>query len=68
MVKEIKAYPILKGVRGRKRADIDTIVKILLDLSKFVTEHPKVKEVDLNPIMVYDKGAKVVDASMILSK
>jgi hypothetical protein len=31
-----------------------------------VTEHPEIKELDLNPIMVYEKGAKAVDARIIL--
>jgi hypothetical protein len=29
-------------------------------------EHSVVKELDLNPVMVYEKGAKVVDARIIL--
>jgi len=66
MVTEIKAYPLLKGYRNLPPADIETIVEILLSTSKLVMDHPEIRELDLNPIMVYEKGAKTVDARIIL--
>ena len=66
MITEVKAYPILKGYRGQPPADIDAIVSILLSTSKLVMAHQEIKELDLNPIMVYEKGAKTVDARIIL--
>ncbi len=66
MITEVKAYPLLKGYRNQPPADIDAIVKILLNTSKLVMEHQEIKELDLNPIMVYKKGAKTVDARIIL--
>jgi acyl-CoA synthetase (NDP forming) len=41
-------------------------VQILLKTSRLVMEHQEIKELDLNPIMVYEKGAKTVDARIIL--
>jgi acetyl-CoA synthetase (ADP-forming) len=66
MIAEVKAYPLLKGYRNTPPADIDAIVKILLNTSRLVMEHQEIKELDLNPIMVYEKGAKTVDARIIL--
>jgi len=66
MIAEVKAYPILKGYRGQPPADIDAIVQILLNTSRLVMDYPEIKELDLNPIMVYEKGAKTVDARIIL--
>ena len=66
MITEVKAYPLLKGYRGQPPGDIDTIARILLNTSRLVTDHPEIKELDLNPIMVYEKGAKTVDARIIL--
>jgi len=66
MITEVKAYPILRGYRGQPPADIDAIVNILLNTSKLVMDHQEIKELDLNPIMVYEKGAKTVDARIIL--
>jgi acyl-CoA synthetase (NDP forming) len=66
MITEVKAYPLLKGYRNIPPADIDSIAKILLNTSKLVMQHEEIKELDLNPIMVYEKGAKTVDARIIL--
>jgi len=66
MITEVKAYPVLKGYRGQPPADINAIVKILLNTSKLVMDHQEIKELDLNPIIVYEKGAKTVDARIIL--
>jgi len=66
MITEVKAYPLLTGYRNLPLADIDAIIKILLNTSKLVLEHQDIKELDLNPIMVYEKGAKTVDARIIL--
>jgi acyl-CoA synthetase (NDP forming) len=66
MIGEVKAYQLLKGYRGMPPADIEAIVQILLNTSRLVSEHPEIKELDLNPIMVYEKGAKTVDARIIL--
>lgn len=66
MIGEVKAYPLLKGYRNMPPADTEAIAKILFNTSRLVTDHQEIKELDLNPIMVYKKGAKTVDARMIL--
>ena len=66
MITEVKAYPILKGYRNQPPADIDTIIQILINTSRLVMDHQEIKELDLNPIIVYEKGAKTVDARIIL--
>ncbi|HUT17147.1 MAG TPA: acetate--CoA ligase family protein [Acidobacteriota bacterium] len=66
MVTKVKAYPLLKGYRNTPPADIDAIVNILLNTSKLVMDYPEIKELDLNPIMAYENGAKTVDARIIL--
>lgn len=68
MIEEIKAYPILNGFRGRPKADVDTLVDILLKTSKLALDFPEIDQMDLNPIIVYEKGkgCAVVDARIIL--
>jgi len=66
MITEVKAYPILKGYRNQPPADINAITQILVNTSRLVMDHQEIKELDLNPIMVYEKGAKTVDARIIL--
>jgi len=65
MVREIKAYKILEGVRGMPPADQETILDILMKTSEMLVECPEIKELDMNPILVYEKGAKIVDARVI---
>jgi acetyl-CoA synthetase (ADP-forming) len=66
MIAEVRANPILRGYRGQPPADVEAVVKILLNTSRLVMEHQEIKELDLNPIMVYEEGAKTVDARIIL--
>jgi acyl-CoA synthetase (NDP forming) len=66
MITQLKAYPLLNGYRGSAPADLDALVTILCNVSRLVMEHPEIKELDLNPVMAYAKGAKTVDARIIL--
>jgi len=66
MVTKVKAYPLLKGYRNTPPVDIDAIIDTLLGTSKLIMDYPEIMELDLNPIMAYEKGAKTVDARIIL--
>jgi acetyl-CoA synthetase (ADP-forming) len=66
MVKEIKAYKILEGVRGYPKVCLDAIVKIILSTSDMMMDYPEIKELDLNPILMYEDRAIIVDARVIL--
>ena len=66
MVEEIKGYKILTGIRGEKPSDIAAIKNILVRLSEIVIDNPQIKEIDLNPVIVHEKGASIVDSRVIL--
>ena len=66
MVKEIKGYKILTGIRGEKPKDIEAIKDILARLSEVVIDNPEIKEIDLNPVIVHEKGASIVDSRVII--
>jgi len=66
MITEIRAYPVLTGVRGQSPKDIESIVDALLKVSHMVEENPQIRELDLNPIFVYEKGLSVIDARIVL--
>jgi acyl-CoA synthetase (NDP forming) len=66
MITQLKAYPLLKGFRNSPPADIDALISILLSTSRLVMENPEIKELDLNPVLAYQSGAKTVDARIIL--
>ena len=64
MIRAIKGYPVLEGVRGEKAADIEALVEMLMRLSQLATDFPQIDELDLNPVFALEKGkgALVVDA------
>jgi acetate---CoA ligase (ADP-forming) subunit beta len=66
MITQLKAFPLLNGYRNTPLADLDALVRIICNVSRLVMEQPEIKELDLNPIMAYPKGAKAVDARIIL--
>lgn len=66
MISEIKAYPVLKGYRSQPPSDLNAIAEVIFDTSRLVMKHEEISELDLNPVMVYEKGAKTVDARIIL--
>jgi acetyl-CoA synthetase (ADP-forming) len=68
MIQEIKGYPILTGIRGQKASDVTALENILLQVSKLVMDYPVINQLDLNPVFSYPKGAKCVDARIILEE
>jgi acetate---CoA ligase (ADP-forming) subunit beta len=66
MVVGVKAFPLLNGYRSTPPADVKAIVGVLMSVSKLVMDHPEIKELDLNPVLAYEKGTKTVDARIIL--
>ncbi|MFV2067564.1 MAG: acetate--CoA ligase family protein, partial [Pirellulales bacterium] len=70
MIHEIRSIKLLEGVRGEPPSDLTAVADCLLRLSQFVTDHPGIRELDINPLLVYSrgKGAMVADARIILSE
>ena len=66
MIREIKAYPALSGYRGSKALDIEQIVKTVIIISDLITNISTIKEVELNPLLAYEKDVMAVDAKVIL--
>ena len=66
MIREIKGFPILQGVRGRRPADLEALSDLLLKVSRIAEENPEIAEMDLNPVLVYETGLQVVDARVLL--
>ncbi|MDD3894829.1 MAG: acetate--CoA ligase family protein [Syntrophomonadaceae bacterium] len=69
MIKEIKGYPLLKGVRGKQPSDIEALVEVIMKVSAMVTElGDHIEELDINPLVVYPAktGVKAADAMIVL--
>jgi len=67
MIESIKAYSLLKGIRGEKPSDISSIEDCIKRLSQLSVELDSIQEIDINPLIVYEKGCKVVHARIIIS-
>lgn len=61
MLRGIRGYPLLAGVRGQKPRDQKALIAVMKAVSKLVSEHPEIDQIDLNPVLVYEKGLSVVD-------
>ena len=68
MVEEIKGYPLLTGIRGKSAKDIDALCDLLVKVSKLAQANEEIREMDLNPVFVMDKGAIIVDARIIMEE
>lgn len=66
MIQDVKAFPMLQGVRGKRSADLQALTDLLLKVSKIAEENVEIAEMDLNPIIVYEKGLSVVDVRVLL--
>jgi acetyl coenzyme A synthetase (ADP forming)-like protein len=64
MVSELKTYPALTGYRGAAPRDVDALVDVILRAGTLVDDLPEVRELDLNPVVVHETGATIVDARM----
>jgi len=68
MVRSVKAYQLLEGWRGSKRADIESIEELILRISAMVEDNPQILEMDLNPVKVLPEGDAylVVDGRILV--
>jgi len=62
MIRELKTYPLLNGFRGAPVADVGALQEGLLRLSAMVEDLPQIVELDLNPFVVHENGASILDA------
>lgn len=69
MIREIRSYPLLEGVRGEPPADHAALVDALCRVSQLVTDFPEIAELDINPLVVYEegRGAVALDMRLVLS-
>jgi len=67
MIEETRGARLLQGVRGGRPADVAALRRLLVQVSGLVTRHPEIDEMDLNPVIVHEKGLTVVDTRIVLS-
>jgi acetyl-CoA synthetase (ADP-forming) len=67
MVAEIRGTRVLEGIRGKKPSDVQAVRDLLLRISDLVARHPEIEEMDLNPVIVHEKGLTVADSRVVVS-
>ena len=67
MMQEIKARKILDAVRGMPAADLDRLAEILIKMGNIGLEEESIKEIDINPLILWDSQPVAVDALVVLN-
>jgi acyl-CoA synthetase (NDP forming) len=66
LVRETRSFKLLEGIRGQKPRDIEAVIDCLMKTAAVVEENPEIGEIDINPFMVFERGAMVLDARILL--
>ncbi|MEW5869382.1 MAG: bifunctional acetate--CoA ligase family protein/GNAT family N-acetyltransferase [Chloroflexota bacterium] len=66
MMERTNVYTALKGVRGRKPVDLDSLEQLVVRFSNLIAEHHWVKELDINPLLVSSDRVLALDARVVL--
>ncbi len=66
MMEQTKIYKALQGVRGRKPVDLNALEQLLVRFSRLVIEQPRIREIDINPLIVSPQQVLALDARVVL--
>jgi acyl-CoA synthetase (NDP forming) len=70
MMRQIRGYRLLEGVRGAPPSDVEACQDCILRLSQMMSDHAEIQEFDINPLILYPRGsgAAVADGRMVLRR
>lgn len=68
MIKSLKSYKILEGVRGQEGVNIEAFADVIVRLSILCKVAPEIAEMDINPLLGNSKGVTAVDARIRIEK
>ena len=66
MMEQTRIFKALKGVRGRKPVDIEALEELLVRFSQLVVEQPRIKEIDINPLLASPERLLALDARVVV--
>ncbi len=67
MIQQIRGGKILEGFRGQPPRDVEAIAECIERLSQLAMDLEEVEELDVNPLLAFEKGCKAMDARVIIS-
>jgi len=62
MIRSIRGFPLLEGVRGEAASDLATLAETIQRVSQLVGDHDRIRELDMNPFLAFPSGGMAVDA------
>ncbi|MDY6789628.1 MAG: acetate--CoA ligase family protein [Candidatus Nanohaloarchaea archaeon] len=68
MIEELESRPLLEGVRGQEKADMEQLKSTLRNVSELAEKHPEIKELDINPLFINGSTIKAADALITLDE
>jgi acetyltransferase len=68
MLESLKIFPLLNGYRGMKPVNINKLTEVLMRISYLAADFPEIKELDVNPLLVFETGVMAVDARIIIDR
>jgi acyl-CoA synthetase (NDP forming) len=68
MLDELRGQAVLYGARGSRPIDFDAVTELIVKISELAARRAEIKEMDLNPVVAYDQGLKVLDARVLLGE
>lgn len=68
MIQNLKAFPILKGIRNQKGIDLNAYAENILKVAALVNIAPEIKELDINPLIASKDGLVAVDVRIRIEK
>ncbi len=66
MIREVKAYPILRGARAGTAIDLGCLEDILLMVSQMASDLPEIQEAEFSPVIAGPDGAVVANMRMTI--
>ncbi len=67
MVREVRGFAVLSGIRGEAPADLGALEEVLLRVSQLASDHPEIHELDINPLLAFPEGAVAVDGRVMIA-
>jgi acetyltransferase len=68
MMEETKIYRLLKGWRNAPPMDLKKLDETVLMFSQLLVDFPQIKEIDINPLLISEKDACILDARIVIDK
>jgi len=66
LMEQTRIFGALRGVRGRRPANVERLEQILVQFSHTVVEQPRIREIEINPLLASPDQILALDARIVL--